>query len=254
MQVLWLASVLTMAAAVARLGWLRLAQHYRFFVLYLSLSVLSGPILYLAGDTRSREYLAAWIAIDPLLQLSLLLSVAEVYGLVAGHYPRLGALGSWLIGVATVVSGVLCVVTASPELARIDTLGWVIPVAKFVFLAHRWTATVAFGSLLIVIAFFRWYNRPLAPNVRRHVAIMTAYLGAHAFAYLLFHVAPAFFDSVDLLRMLVGVGCGAAWSLSFTTSGQEVRRAHQTTIEELSAAQNRQHALLDETRRARPLG
>lgn len=251
MNLYWALSVACLLAAAVRLLNSHLTQQFRFFFIYLCLSVASAGALVLAGKPNSVRYMIAWSAFDPILQVALLLAVAELVDLIYNEYPRLGKFGGWLLAISTLIALALCFGTASPEITKLDQLRWIRPLTKFVFLAHRWTATIAFGSLLLVTGFLARYRRPIAPIVVRHAAIMFLYLASQAVAFLVINLWPKSRDVVNSAQLLTSAACGIAWTFALGSTAH-VLRERETSLEELDEARASHVALLDEMRRIRP--
>src|ERR1700676_5139032 len=101
-RIFWTLNVLASALVVWRLYWTNLHRIYRFFFLSLLLTLLRS-VVPLPFGPRLLAYYRIWVSTEPILWLSYILVVFELYSLVLKHYRGIYTVGRvfFFVAVAT---------------------------------------------------------------------------------------------------------------------------------------------------------
>ena len=112
---LWTLNFLASAFVVWRLYSLGLQKTYRYFFAGMALAVLRTAILFPFGP-RTEIYYHIWVATQPLLWLSYVLIVAELYSLALRHYRGIYSLGRWFFFGAVAIATIISALTVLPTI------------------------------------------------------------------------------------------------------------------------------------------
>src|SRR5712692_7934375 len=91
---IWTLNLIASALVVWRLYSLGLHKTYRYFLIYMALLVARTAVLFPLSPA-DKAYRQIWVATQPLVWLSYLLVVAELYRLVLRRYGGIYSLGRW---------------------------------------------------------------------------------------------------------------------------------------------------------------
>src|SRR5579859_1729361 len=118
---LWTLNFLASAFVVWRLYSLRLQKTYCYFFAGMALAVIRTAVLFPLGP-RTEMYYHVWVATQPLLWLSYVLIVSELYSLTLKHYRGIYSLGRWFffgaVAIATIISALTVLPTIGAPRAR----------------------------------------------------------------------------------------------------------------------------------------
>ncbi len=216
---LWAANLIGSALVAWRLFSLDLYRTYRFFFLNMILTAARSVALLPYGP-RTHGYYLIWVSTEPILWVSSILVVYELYSLVLKKYQGLYSLGRWFLFTAIAISSIVALlsvmsVTSNGLNSRQPLL---YPYALFERGAFTSLAIFLFLLLLLVA----WFSVPLSSNLLTHTTLYTGYFFINNVILLYWHVhgkdATAFATDA---RLLTALGCFACWVVLLSRSGEE---------------------------------
>src|SRR5580692_6269657 len=107
---LWAANLLGSTLVVWRLYSLDLYRTYRFFFLNMVLTAARSVVL-LQFSPRTHGYYEIWVATEPILWVSYILVVYELYSLVLKKYQGIYSLSRWFLFAAVAVSSIVALLS-----------------------------------------------------------------------------------------------------------------------------------------------
>jgi hypothetical protein len=219
-KVLWTLSVLGSALVVWRLHSLDLHLTYRFFFLNMALSVARSLALLPFGP-RTPIYYKIWVSTEPILWVSYILVVYELYSLVLKQYQGIYSLGRWFFFAAVATSSIvatLSVLTTNSTNALGSSLPLIFPYVLFERLAF--TSLAIF--LFLLLALIAWFPVPLSRNLLIHGTIYTGYFFVNNVLMMFFHIrGPEAASLVSDARLSTAIVCYACWILRLSQSGED---------------------------------
>src|SRR6476620_631213 len=106
--------------AVAHLNSKGLRQQYRILSLFLFLQIARSASLFLAqGLFHTRgAYSWTWVCTEPLMMLSYVLLVSNLYTLVLQNFKGIQTLGRWMVFIAVPVAAGISIISVLPTLDK----------------------------------------------------------------------------------------------------------------------------------------
>src|SRR5262245_30492059 len=213
LKFLWTANLLATALVVWRLYSLGLHRTYRFFFASLVLAVLRTTLLY-PFRPDGNVYYVIWSATEPLIWISYVLVVSELYSLTLREYTGIRSAGRTFFFIAVGMSVVLSALTVFPTMAARPVR---FPLFYYYSLTERGVATSLAVFLLLLLLMVTWFAVPLSRNLLTHCCIYTIYFSANNVVFLYRHlggVDAAYLSSVS--KMSVGLICLSCWFLGLS--------------------------------------
>jgi len=214
----WTLNVLASALVVGRLYWAGLHRIYRFFFASLVFALLRSAALFPFG-TRNVTYYRIWVSTEPILWLSYILIVFELYSLVLKQYRGIYSIGRMFffpaVAFATVISALTVLPTMSGALATH-------PLRYYYSLAERGIVTSLAVFLLLLLAMVTWFPVPLSRNLLIHCSVYTAYFFAVNVIDLYWHLSGV--EATywrNMARYSVALGCYFCWAFFLSRSGED---------------------------------
>lgn len=218
-KLLWPVNLIGAALVAWRLYSLDLHRKYRFFFLVIVAQVARSVSL-LPFDYRTQIYYELWLWTEPVLWLSYILVVYELYSLVLKQYQGISSVGRrfFFVGVAisSVVASVLVMATTTTALGGRQRMVYpYVLVERSIF-----GALAIFLFLLLVLV--TWFPVPLSRNLLIHATVYTAYFFINNVFLMIYQLAgknvAALTNDVRLLTALV---CYGSWVFLLSRSGED---------------------------------
>ena len=218
---IWTLNLVASALVIWRLFSLDLHKQYRFFFASMVLSVTRTALLFPFPATGPTYYMV-WVSTQPLLWLSYISVVAELYFLVLRHYRGIYSLGRWFFFGAVFLSVVISALTVLPGLGN-ETVTSNRPMAlQYYIFIERGIVTSLAVFLLLLLAFVSWFSVPLSSNLLRHCAIYSAYFFTNNVIMLYWQAGSgkaAYFS--NLAKLSVGFACLMCWVFFLSRRGED---------------------------------
>ena len=215
---LWTLNVLASALVAWRLYSAGLHRTYRFFLASLVFAVLRSVML-LPFSPRVPTYYRIWTSTEPILWLSFVLVVFELYSLVLKHYQGIYSVGRIFFFVAVATSTVIALLTVLPTMTGALSKR---PLLYFYALAERGIGTSLAIFLLLLLALVTWFPVPLSRNILIHCSVYTIYFFANNVINLFWHMGGAETEVwTNMSRFGVSLGCCFCWAFFLSASGED---------------------------------
>jgi len=218
MRFLWFLNLSGAALVVGRLYFLGLHKTYRFFIASMVLSLLRSAALFPFSPTDPAYY-RIWAATQPLIWLSYVLVVLELYRLTLGEYKGIYSLSLWFFYGGLVVSLTISALTVLPTMSGPPAA---FPLRYYYALAQRGFVTSLAFLLLLLMALVAWFAVPLSRNLLMHCSIYAAYFFTSNVIFLFWHLGPKannYWSSV--LQLLFAFLCCLSWVFFLTRRGED---------------------------------
>jgi hypothetical protein len=164
-------------------------------------------------------YYGIWVSTQPILWLSYILVVFELYSLVLKHYRGIYSVGRIFFFVAVATSTAISALTVS-----VTTTGALVknPLLYYYALAERGIVTSLAIFLLLLMVLVAWFPVPLSRNLLIHCSVYTAYFFALNVIDLFWHLSglQASYWS-NMARYVVALGCYFCWAFLLSPSGED---------------------------------
>jgi hypothetical protein len=215
---LWALNLLASAFVVWRLYSLGLQKTYRYFLVGMALAVIRTAVLFPLGP-RTRIYYQVWVATQPLLWLSYLLIVSELYFLALRQYRGIYSLGRWFFFGAVTTAAIISAMTVLPTIAAAPVR---YPMVYYYALIERGIATSLAIFLLLLLLLVTWFTIPLSRNLLTHCIVYSVYFFANNVIFLYRQLGGK--DASDLSslsKLTVALGCYYCWAFLLSRSGED---------------------------------
>jgi hypothetical protein len=217
---IWTLNLVASALVIWRLFSLGLHKQYRFFFASMALAVARTAVLFMFRPSDTSYYFV-WLSTQPLLWLSYILVVAELYFLVFRKYRGIYSLGRWFFFGAVFLSVVISALTVLPGLANdAVTLGKTTLLYYYASI-ERGIVTSLATFLLLLLVFVSWFSVPLSSNLLRHSAIYSAYFFASNVAMLYWKGSDKAARVTTLSKLSVGFVCLLCWVFFLSRRGED---------------------------------
>jgi len=217
----WILNVMAVAVVVWRLYSAGLHRIYRFFFAALLFATLRS-ILLLPFDPKSPTYYTIWVATEPILWLSYVLVVFELYSLVLKHYRGIYSVGRIFFFAAVATSAIASALTVL--LTMTGTLG-ARPLLHYYALLERGIVTSLAIFLLLLLTLVTWFPVPLSRNLLIHCSVYTAYFFADNVIILYWHVSGTAGEATThwatIYRLSAALVCYFCWAFLLSPSGED---------------------------------
>ena len=223
LEVQWLleksVNVLAGALVAYRLYVLGLHRTYRFFVLFVVVGAFRSAML-LPFATNGQHYYHIWVATEPLLWISCILVVFELYSLVLKRYQGIYSLSRWFFLAAVAASTIAAALTVLPAMSGAYASSY--PLLLQYALIERAIFTSLAIFLLLLLALVSWFPVPLSHNLLIHCAIYSFYFFIDNVLLLYWHLGGK--EAVRLAnygKFAIWIVCCSCWVFFLSRRGEE---------------------------------
>jgi hypothetical protein len=218
-KLLWAANLIGSVLVASRLYWLNLYRTYRFFFLNMVLTAARSLALLPFGP-RTHSYYQIWVSTEPILWLSYILVVYELYSLVLKKYQGIYSLGRWFLFAAVAISSIVAMLSVMSVTS--NALSTRQPLLYPYALFERWAFTSLAIFLFLLLLLVTWFSVPLSRNLLTHTTLYTAYFFVNNVTLLYWHARgkDAYSYATDA-KLLTAVACFACWAYLLSRSGEE---------------------------------
>jgi hypothetical protein len=214
----WTLNVLASAFVVWRLYAAGLHRIYRFFFASLILALLRSAAL-LPFSPRLSTYYRIWAGTEPILWLSYVLVVFELYSLVLKRYRGIYTVGRMFFFTAVAVSTIISALTVLPTMTGALATH---PLLHYYALIERAVVTSLAIFLLLLLMLVTWFPVPLSRNLLIHCSVYSAYFFAGNVITLLWHIGGAEANYwTNMARFAVAMACYCSWAFLLSRSGED---------------------------------
>jgi hypothetical protein len=214
----WTFNVLASAIVIWRLYSLGLYRVYRFFFASLAVALLRSIAL-LPFTPRGLHYYRIWASTEPILWLSYVMVVFELYSLVLKRYQGIYSVGRMFFFTAVAVSTIISALTVLPT-----TTGALAahPLLHYYALIERAVVTSLAIFLLLLLTLVTWFPVPLSRNLLIHCSVYSAYFFAGNVITMIWHIygAEAAYWT-NMARFAVAMACYFCWAFFLSPSGEQ---------------------------------
>jgi hypothetical protein len=218
-QFLWTANVVGSGLVLWRLYGLRIASIYRFFFASIALKGARSVILWNFGP-RTHQYYVIWYFTEPLLWISYVLVVFELYTLVLKKYPGIYSLSRWFFFAAVATASIVTALTVMPTVGA-EPSNSRQPLRYLYVLIERANNTSLAIFLLLLLVFVTWFSVPLSRNLLTHCSIYSGYFFVNNVIFLFWQARGQ--NAVALsnfLRLSIWVACTLCWVFLLSRAGE----------------------------------
>jgi hypothetical protein len=205
--------------AVVQLWRKGLHKQYRILFLFLAFQVVRSLSLFVASalmHTRN-AYAWTWVCSEPLMWLSYILVVSDLYSLVLQNYKGLQTVGRWILFLVVPIAILISLASVLPSLKNPATD---IPVVYYFDLVNRGIMFSLVIFILLILFFLSWYPITLSRNVVIHCVILTIFLISASMGYFVRNVeGGAARHGVNLAHLVITVVCWSGWLFLLTPQG-----------------------------------
>lgn len=213
----WTLNVLAGALVVGRLYWTGLHRTYRFFFASLAFAVFRSAALLPFGP-RYEIYYRIWVSTEPILWLSYVLVVFELYSLVLKRYHGIYSVGRMFFFVSVATSTIISALTVLPTMAGALAKR---PLLYYYALAERGIVTSLAIFLLLLLVLVTWFPVPLSRNLLIHCSVYSVYFFANNVINLVWHIrAEEVGYWIAMSKIGVALGCYFCWAFLLSPSGE----------------------------------
>jgi hypothetical protein len=218
-RLLWPVNLIGSALVACRLYWLDLHRKYRFFFFIIVVQAARSVSL-LPFDTRTQIYYEIWVWTEPVLWLSYILVVYELYSLVLKQYRGIYSVGRRFffagVAISSVVAGVLVMATTANALGGRQRMLYPYSLVE----RSIFGALGIFLFLLLVLV--TWFPVPLSRNLLIHATIYTGYFFINNVFVMIYQLAgKKVFALASDVRLLTAIVCYASWAFLLSGRGEE---------------------------------
>jgi hypothetical protein len=215
---LWTLNVLASAFVVWRLYSLGLQKTYRYFFAGMAFAVIRSAVLFPFGPW-TRIYYQVWLATQPLLWLSYVLIVSELYSLTLRHYRGIYSLGRWFFFGAVATAAIISALTVLPTIAA-PTVRY--PMVYYYALIERGIVTSLAIFLLLLLLLVTLFAIPLSRNLLTHCIVYLAFFFATNVIFLYWHLIGRGASNLgSISKLTIALGCYYCWAFLLSPSGED---------------------------------
>lgn len=219
---IWGLNLIASALVIWRLYHFELNKVYRYFLLSLALGVMRSVALF-PFSTNGVAYYRIWAFTQPLVWLSFVLVVGELYVLVLREYRGIYSLGRWFFFAAVTLSVLISGLTVLPALETTATATgkWLL-ISCYLFVERGVVTSLAIFLVLLLLLVV-WFPVPLSRNLLIHCSVYSAYFIAQNVVALYWQTGTQGSAALasSLLRLSVGIACYSCWVVFLTRQGED---------------------------------
>src|SRR4029077_16568010 len=188
-----------------------------FFFTSLTLALLRSIALLPFGP-RQPAYYRIWASTEPILWVSYILVVFELYSLVLKRYRGIYSVSRMFFFIAVAASTIISALTVLPTMTGALAKR---PLLYYYALAERGIVTSLAIFLLLLLALVTWFPVPLSRNLLIHCSVYSVYFFANNVINLFWHVFGADIGYwIAMAKVAVALGCYFCWAFYLTRSGE----------------------------------
>jgi hypothetical protein len=217
-KALWTLNVLASALVIWRLYSTDLYGKYRLFFAS-SVCVFARSAALFPFGPRTAPYYRIWISTEPVLWLSYVLVVFELYRLFLGHYRGIYSVGRWFFFGSVATSAIISALTVLPTIsvARIKQ-----PLVYYYGLAERGIGTSLGIFLLLLLILIAWFPVPLSRNLLTHCVVYAVFFFINNIVTLYRQVSLTHTDFVvNLCKLSIALACLFCWAFFLSRRGED---------------------------------
>ena len=216
---IWALNLAATALVIWRLFSLGLHKTYRFFFLSMALGLARSLALFPFSVRGGSTYYLIWIWTQPILWLSYVLVVSELYNLVLRRYPGIRSLSRFFffaaVSAATILSALTVLVTTTSSPPGNQTI-------YYYSLMERGVVTSLAIFLVLLLLLVGWFAVPLSRNLLTHCLVYSIYFFANNVVFLYRQTGgrrAAY--AGDLAKLSVGLACLMCWVFFLSRRGED---------------------------------
>jgi hypothetical protein len=226
LKAFWALNLIGSALVIWRLYSLDLHRIYRYFFASMAVGLARSAILF-PFSPIDKIYYHIWISTQPLIWLTYILVVFELYSFVLQQYRGIYSLGRWFFFGALGVSLLITALTVVPTIQVASSTARASgrpPLLVFYALTERGTETVLAVLLLLLMVFVAGFAVPLSRNLLVHCVVYTSYFFVNNISVLFWssgsgkNSAPYW---SGVARLAVAAGCYGAWAFLLSRRGED---------------------------------
>jgi hypothetical protein len=184
----------------------------------MALAVIRTAVLFPLGP-RTIIYYHVWLATQPFLWLSYVLTVSELYSLVLTHYRGICSLGRWFFFGAVATAAIISALTVLPTIGAPPAR---YPMIYYYALIERGVVTSLAIFLLLLLLLVVWFTIPLSRNLLTHCIVYSVYFFANNVIFLYQQlVGRAASNLVTISKLTVALGCYYCWAFLLSRTGED---------------------------------
>src|SRR5258706_1619984 len=217
---IWALNMVATALVIWRLYSLGLSRTYRFFLASMALGLARSVVLF-PFTFYDDVYYRVWAATQPLLWLSYVLVVYELYSLVLKQYRVIFTVGRIFffgaVAISALVSALTVLPTVAPAVGSMDH-----PVIYYCSVIARGIVTSLAIFLLMLLLLVVWFPVPMSRNLLTHCLVYSAYFFANNVLALYRQMGgrnAAYSENVA--KLMVALVCLICWILYLSRKGEE---------------------------------
>lgn len=218
-KVLWPANLIGSTLVVWHLYSLDLHRKYRFFFLVIVVQVARSVSL-LPFDNRTQIYYEIWLWTEPVLWLSYILVVYELYSLVLKQYRGISSVSRRFffasVAISSLVASVFVMATTATALNGRQRMLY-----PYVLLERSIFGTLGI-FLFLLLVLVAWFPVPLSRNLLLHATIYTGYFFINNVFVMFWQIAgKKVIALTNDVRLLTAIVCYASWVFLLSRRGEE---------------------------------
>ena len=217
-KTVWSLNLLASALVIWKIFFIGLYHTYRYFLASMGLALLRSAILFPFAPI-SETYYRLWVATQPLIWLSYILVVFELYSLALKRYQGIYSLSRWFFLGSLAASMTISALTLLPTMSGPPAA---YPLRYYYALAERGVVTSLAFLLFLLLILVAWFPVPLSRNLVTHASIYTAYFFVTNVIVLFWHLGPKannYYSSV--FRLVFAFICYLCWVLFLSHRGED---------------------------------
>jgi hypothetical protein len=217
---IWALNLVATALVIWRLYSIGLAKTYRFFLASMALGLVRSAALF-PFSFHDAVYYQVWALTQPVVWLSFILVVSELYSLVLKQYRGIFTVGRIFFFGGVAISALLSALTVLPTVGPAAPFSDY-PVIYYYSLIERGIVTSLAIFLLLLLLLVVWFPVPMSRNLLTHCVVYSAYFFANNVLALYRQMggrSAAY--AGNLARLTVGLACLMCWFLYLSRQGEE---------------------------------
>jgi hypothetical protein len=191
-------------------------RKYRCFTWYIFFECVRLPLM-ASLNIRTNVYAHVYFATQPILWLSLVLVVFEVFQLVLSDHAGIATLGrkalTWALGASAIVSGATLLLESQQQSESALLFNFM--------LVERLVMTSLLVLLLCLTVFWAYFPIPLSGNIRAHASIFAFYFSVRtSLLWVRTFFGLDYVVTLNLVGQVLAVSCLLAWTIMLRKTGE----------------------------------
>ncbi|MDZ7640197.1 MAG: hypothetical protein U5J83_18415 [Bryobacterales bacterium] len=246
---LWLVNLLLLVGLASKLVWSGIHLRYKAFFLWVCFQVARNGLLDLLNRQESLSitlwfrpepfepveiYFYFWLWSEPILVLTFILAVFEIYSLALQRYRGIRMLSTRALTLAMVLATLISALSIMPDLqfnAAADNAWFLLT-----NVIRRGIYTCLFAFIVLLVSFITFFPVRLSRNSILHVGLFSTVFLANAASILSMNFGgPDVIPVVNAATAAVSTIAFLAWILFLTPAGETVERSVRSNISSAEA-------------------